>query len=442
MTDPTTDPSKTDEDVFKLPVQTAPTWEVELLISAASLFSLIMLPPLVDETTNIALAYLGEQLEMFVTFASMYTKVIVYALVLTFGLHLVLRATWVSTLGLRSVYPQGIRWDKLRIGALYRDYAERNNISLEATIERVDNAASVVFACGTMLAILSATIMLGSMLFALIDASIGKFFFNAPLPLWGSMGLLVALSSPIILASVIDRRYGKRLRPDGWLARGIQLLYRFWGGLGVGKIIAPMVFTISSQVGQRRFQWLQALIVYSLFAVIAVEHLVRSGRLDLGVTKALPAGASASELLPAHYATTRDRAQIFREVPYIPDPVVEGNYLRLVVPFQAGVMRAPLAEQCPQLRDPDADASETLKSTYAAELLDCVTAIYQPKINGRTTSARFDIATDPASGMRAFASFIDVRRLGNGRHLLSVQKPVDADAEEGVATQWQIPFYR
>lgn len=428
-------------DVFQVPAQTAPTWEVELLISAASLFSLLLLPPLIDEATAKALAYLGDQLRQFVNLASLYTKVIVYGLILTFSAHLVLRAAWVSTLGLRSVYPDGIRWNKLRTGPIYRAHAQRHNISLEATVERVDNAASVVFACGTLMAIFSAVIMLLSLVFALIDAALSRFYFGGPTSTWVSLGLLLILMIPIVLPNLVDRWWGARLKPNGFIAQCLQHSYRLQSFFGASKIIHPIWLTISSQIGPRRFNLLSGLVLYTLMGVVWVEQLVREDRVDLGQSHVLLAQSSRFELYSAHYGSTRDSDQRYQKLPYIPDPVVVGDYLRLLVPFNATALRASLAKLCPQLSEPAAEASDAAITTYSAELLACVAVVYQLRVDGLEVAAGFDIATDPASGMRGFASFVDVRRLGPGRHILTLTQPTDKTAEDEPAL-WHIPFYR
>ena len=41
-------------------------------------------------------------------------------LAVTFALHLLLRAQWIALVGMDSVYPQGVRLDKLRMGPIQR----------------------------------------------------------------------------------------------------------------------------------------------------------------------------------------------------------------------------------------------------------------------------------------------------------------------------------
>jgi hypothetical protein len=93
------------------------TWNLELLISGAATYFASYLPELTDK----ALFYfLDNFTSMAVTgrsklpiLAFSFLKVIAYLLPLTFVVHFIMRAFWASLVGVHTVYPQGILYDRL-----------------------------------------------------------------------------------------------------------------------------------------------------------------------------------------------------------------------------------------------------------------------------------------------------------------------------------------
>lgn len=435
--------SKT-EDVFRIPRDTAPTWEVELLISAASFFSLLQLPALLDQGFTQSIAYMGAQFNYMLTLGYVYAKVITYILLITFFSHLVLRAAWVGTLGLRSIYPDGINWDALRVGPIYKDYIKRFKINLHDAVERDDNAASITFSFGVLIAILSATVMVLSVLIAYVDIAVSWLFFDGDAPWWTALLWLSIFLLPIIGLSAVDRFAGARIAPGSRMAKAIELTYLFWHYIALGGLLNPMILTLSSRIGRYRFNILFILGLYLLMGVVMLQLQLRMGSVDFSPADRLFANAGSNELKSQHYASTRNETTRFRTAPFISDPVVAGRYLRLTVPYDEKAMGEPLSKKCPDLVKAVPD--DAAKERHSEQLLACISALYAVRIDGDPVAARFDVATDPATGLRGFATFIDVHSLSRGRHLLQLNQPrppeTDPDEKAEDDAGVNIPFYR
>ena len=61
-------------------------------------------------------------------------------LAMTFALHLLLRAHWIALVGLHSIYPDGVRWDRLRMGPIQRELERRRERPAADAIERATTA--------------------------------------------------------------------------------------------------------------------------------------------------------------------------------------------------------------------------------------------------------------------------------------------------------------
>ena len=231
MTDAKTEPEPTstqssDATALKLPKQTTPTWEMELLISGATVFAMLQLPALLDQWLYEYMPRFGRELSVVLLLTYVYTKAAVIALVFTFVLHLALRGYWVALVGMHSVHPEGIRWEKLKMGPFYGEMVKRRYASMPELIERADNRATRVFGLGMGFALVMITplaFVVGTYLLAFaICAAFGwqQHWNNV------SLALMALIFAPFGLLMLVDKTWGSRIKPGGGLARALRALIR------------------------------------------------------------------------------------------------------------------------------------------------------------------------------------------------------------------------
>ncbi len=121
------------------------TWELEFLVSGALALGLGQLPGRVDDLFNRTMPLLGESAGLAAFISYQYVKLALYTLILAFLVHIVLRAFWVSLVGLDSVFPRGVRWERVRLGPIGHAYLKRHMPSVRELIVRTDGVASVIF---------------------------------------------------------------------------------------------------------------------------------------------------------------------------------------------------------------------------------------------------------------------------------------------------------
>ncbi|MEO1086188.1 MAG: hypothetical protein AAFY88_18265, partial [Acidobacteriota bacterium] len=120
------------------------TWEMELLISGAVVFALFQVPSALENGFQRLMVPLSRGQEFAMSFAFVYTKMIVIVLIAAFLLHLGTRAFWVGLIGLRSVYPDGIDWDEVHDGPLWKKILQEMP-DLSDLAEMTDRLASQIF---------------------------------------------------------------------------------------------------------------------------------------------------------------------------------------------------------------------------------------------------------------------------------------------------------
>ena len=440
-------PATQTEEIFQVPKDTTPTWEVELLLSGALVFSMLQLPVLLDDAIYSLRPRLAGSMNYGAFMLYFYLKITSYALIATFALHLSQRAIWVAGLGLRSVYPGGVDWEKLSRGPIYLEFARRTTPTLDEMIDRADNRASVVFAFGLLLVLMSLAIMLFTMVLVVVGGAAAKWLPLGVDGVWITTSLVLVFALPAMLATLIDRRYGSRIPATHWLAGAIRAAYRASAAMVWGRLTSPILLTFFSRLGIARGNLIMLGTLYSLMAIVLVEFLLRTGVVSLPGESYLPSEAGHRELRAANYIASRDRGDALEGQPHIPGEVIKGPYLRLFVPYLPRRIEGAIERDCPQavvaVTETNADERRAAVDRRTQSLLDCAAAsLYPVSLNGAAVAnLRYDIAEDPESGLRGFVAMIDVRDLPLGRHELLISQPKRPDRDE-VPEPTIIPFWR
>lgn len=424
-----------------LPRHTTPTWEMELLISGATVFSLLQLPDLLDSAFYSTFPRLDSGLAAIVMLPYMYIIAATYALVGTFVLHLGARAYWVSVVGLSSVYPEGVDWDKLRWGPVYKRVVRERFGGAAATVEAADNRASRVFGFGvgfalTLLAPLLLMVLLATATYAIYELS-GRMI---AWPVTWSIVFAVVFV-PFLLAMMADKFVGKRLAPDGAVARGTLKVLRGYLGGGFSSFTNYPVLLFFSRFGQYKSSAMMSIAIMAVLGIVMARMVVREDAFNVSGYTELPSlrDTRGRALDPRNYADQRDGLLSLVPYPFIQSEVVRDDYVRLFVPYHTPRDAPLLRGLCGQALDADTDsddreAADALKRAAADRLLDCVGTVFSVLVDGEPVpDLHFDLATEPVFGLRGFVAMIDVRALPRGRHELLILRaplPETATAEE------------
>ena len=394
-----------------LPSRTAPTWEVELLISGVAVFAMLHLSGWLDDRAFALEAGMADDWRLLLMMAYFYAKSAAVVLAITFGLHLLLRAQWIALVGIHSVYPQGVQLSKLRMGPIQRAIEEARPGDTTDAIERADNRASVVFAIGVTIASIIAVVCIvfcGGLLVAqLVAVALGWNVDTAYLP----MIVFGVVIGPFALASLADHWLGHRLRPGGLAYRVLAATTGFYTRIGMGRRNNQVLAILASNSGERRIMAaVVAIMVIAILGVTLAYGAMRSGT-AIGSYGQFPDDAG-KELDPAHYDDQRNPARD-AAVPYVQSMVIDAPYLQLVVPYRPGRDDHAMREQC----------------APGAERLACLQSLHGVVLDGKPLDDLvYEIARDHRTNRPALLAMIDIRHLAPGRHELQVARPARANA--------------
>ena len=420
--------------VLSVPRNTTPTWEVELLISGVAVFAMLQLPGLLDDAIFALRPRFGADWAQPLGMLYIYAKTAAVILAATFVIHLLLRARWIALVGLLSIHPRGIDWDRLEAGPLTREVEQARMGSLDESVERADNQATTVFAVGVTLAtvlvvltcVVGAVIVLASVVPGLD-------------PMTLLLGLFSAWMVPFAAAQLADRHLVPKLAPGSRTRRVLRAVVVGYARMGFGVAGNPVMGILSSHGGRRRVALLMAGIMMLAtlgvtFGYYAMRHPTRLGSY---ASFPRPEAGAPGVLAAAHYDDQRDAA---RDAPaaYIQSAVVTGPYLRLVVPYEPTRDEAAMERSCPGLR-------ELERPARATRALACLQRLHPLQLDGKPLPVRYEIGSDARNARPALVAMVDVRALPRGRHELLVGRAADPDAgaDDARREAWfRIPFWR
>ncbi len=421
----------------QLPRHTTPTWEVELLISGVAVFAMLQLPGWLDDgffSIQPRLETKWYQLAILVYF---YSKSVAVILAATFVIHLLLRARWIALVGMHSVYPGGVRWEKVRMGPVQRELTERSQLTMEAIIERADNLATTIFASGVAMALIVVN----------LTALLGVVFIATNALIWvtgweddfGQFPLLVIalIFMVIFVVTNLDRRYGARWVKGGLMYRVSSVTYRLISRVGMGRSNNRIMALLSSNTDN----WVMLMVpILVIGGAITGVMLAYSGMRDvtkLGGYDLFPE-ATGVAVDAANYTDSRDPSRD-PAVPFVQSMVVTGPYLKLILPYEPRRDGPALRGNCP--------ASAKTGTERAAGLVNCLQALHPVALDGKLAdNLHYEVASDPRTDRPALLAMIDIRSLSPGRHELRVGRapaPGDETQTKNRDTRESvIPFWR
>ena len=399
----------------------APTWEVELLISGVAVFAMLQLPGWLDEHLLSLQPRLAREWHNMALMIYLYVKSAAVILAITFILHLGLRARWIALVGMNSVFPGGIRSERLKMGSVQRTVETGLNEPTEAVIERADNAASVVFAIGVMITSFVVSILLMVVgMYALSSAAINGLGLDADAYKWTFI-LLLLLLSPLLLAGLVDQWRGATASPDSITHRTLAAVFRTYMRVGMGRSSNRIMALLSSHGGERKaLSLLMAVVMLTILGVSASLAAMRTPE-KLGNYANFPMFSGEKSLDTSHYDDRRNPL-IDDALPYVPSLVATGPYLELLVPYR------PMRDE-PAMRVACKHANGIAnKNAREQARLDCLQVLHSVLLDGKPLAdLHYEVSTDPRTARPALLAMIDIRDLPRGRHELRIARPPLAD---------------
>lgn len=413
------------------------TDELELIISGISLVALATLPGwLFDQWVRVD-AHVAGGRGVLIGFGFPLAIGLCYSLAAAFLIHLVARAYWVGLIGLKSVFPQGVRWDRVTShGPLMREWLHERLADLGPSIDASDRFASTVFAIVSLVTLSILWLAVPLVALNVLADFVGRF---VTFPDWLLAVIVIGFFSAIMLMSllilVLDRHAGSlRARgrePSPALAATVRSLIRVQGLFYPQRLLLPIQLILESNLPKRTFS-------LAFAGIIAFTAFIGSIQLDAARTFTVvgqydhaTSGDVATGLRTAHYENLRAADDFVLRVPMIPSDLVADPYLRLFLPYLPSRDNQVLAGRCQA-------------GTDAAARRACVAALWTVTLDGAPVDVgAFDFAERRDLGLRGLQGYVPTGGLLPGRHELVIawKSRLPAESQPPRDRDYRIPFW-
>ncbi len=433
------------------------TWELELLISGAVVFSLFQLPSLLTNWYLAVDLHLARD-EFFLPFFSYYgAMLIVIALILGFSLHFLARGFWVALCGLNEVFPEGVDWDEVEMGPLSREYAETKMLGPKALEKSVDRFASTVFSVlfYVICAMVGVTVLV--LIAGLVLGSLVRWAFPDLHPLAVFYICLVVAMLPLFFVLFVDNWFKKdpsRIESHPRLASICRWVVAYTNVIVGQRFYGAIPMTFATRFSSRAASLAFGTATLLLAVIFIGGFLLRSGLVGWDSYVYLPVGQHEKVVSSDHYEDRRDPESRAR-VPTLDSEVVDGPYLRLYIPYRPTNDGELLAYACPDI--PEVHASGFYFTPRAADrsreqdfesTLTCLERVWTVAIDGQRRNVDFLFSRHPERKTEGVVARIPMSQLAPGLHELEVRRgvpEVEGQEPQGGAPSaliHKIPFWR
>ncbi len=421
--------AETEDALLKrMQVLQRPTWELELLISGALVFSLFQLPGRLRAWFEGIQPHTSTDVGMLPFMTFYFLTLIVICLAIAFTLHFVLRSIWVGLTGLRSVFPKGIEWDKVDIGPVARSIYREMNPNLRSAEDRVDRIASSIFAIlFALLMSFGGAFVLLMVPMVLVEILRVRFFPQVP-TIAAFYAVILVVLLPTGGVGLLDSWFKKDLsrveRHPALFARALSAS-RFIQRLFMAQLSSPVILTLSSRFSLKAVTGGMTASIFIAVAIFLGFFAMTSGSFGFDSYVFFPQRGGVTRLTANHYEDQRSPTEA-SGLPTLPSEVIASPFLRLFVPFHVGRDPGRVLAMCPDL---EAERTEgfflrrRLKpddNQVNNRLLECVTRAYVVQIDGEDAAGDWSFAEHPTNGLKGLVLYVSTQTLAHGRHELLV----------------------
>ncbi len=419
------------------------SWQLELLISGFAIFGLFyIVDPLTDYLLNAELS----SNKMAVRFYQI-TTLSVYILIFNLLLHVLFRALWIGSLGLRYVSGE-IEYDELNYSEKFTKYLKKKVGTFDDYISKLENISSVIFAISFLL------------IFYVIAFTIINYITNSSGHLIAGISvkwIRVVLNILIIvyvigsILTFIDFITQGLLKKNKWVSMVYFPFYRVFSILTLSFLYRPLVYNLLDNKFGRRISLL-LFPVYFLIFLMTTLHYQTSDIIPLwsinNSTKNIATSANYEDLI-------KNDNQLYVKYFAIQSRIITDPYIKIIIPMRQYIEN-PLIDF-----NPDLKLGKDIRGYYSALHL----TVNNTRINARKKINIDSLASVCLNSFENYYSFkidsiirktdfiivnsnddlnietyIGIKDLSEGKHIIEFQKLKHKDTDSLVSII-KVPFW-
>jgi len=358
---------------------------------------------------------------------------------LIFGV--ILRALWISAIGLRSVSGD-IDLDQLELAPTFDKFLRRRVPAFDDYISRLENVCSIIFGLTfmTVFAIIGASVLFFVFMMIVQGTVFSiELFYGKDEEHLGIFLIVIFIVFTIFLfvlgVYIIDFFSGSKLKQSERFSKVYYPIYRVLGWLTLARIYRPLYYNfVDNRIGR---YGLLAIIPYGIILLTIFQFNNSS------MTPSLPASENFAFGHRNFYSDSHDGGSM--SLPMIESKVVKDNLLDIFLPL-GGKYYKILDKVCTDEAESYdklvvISANDNVRFTRYSDFISCVTCAF--KITIDTTQINLPngiLSQNPVNGESQLFTQIDVSHLTPGSHLLRLE--AGWDVEKPLRYVVTIPFFK
>lgn len=385
------------------------SWQLELLISGFAIFGLFYaLEPVTDKlrvaSYNDNTVFIN--LLVVVLFA---LKILIFNLLL----HVLLRALWIGSLGLRYVFGD-IDYEQLNYSELFTNYLKRKVGSFDDYIGKLENICSIIFAISFLLIFY---------LFAFFIISFILIAFNVAVsePLVYLVQLVFGIFAFGIILIFIDFITQGLLKKNKWIAKIYFPFYWFFSIITLSFIYRPLVYNLLDNKKGRRI----SLALIPIYLLIYIGFNLQFQKSNFITQKSLKLSSNRIASGGNYQDIVDSSKDLFMGDFTIQSKVITDSYIKLSIPLNSKIEDSLVAFN-PKLKPEKDERGLYFQSDISVErgkkypvnfdtgYLQTLDEYYIFKIDGIRYKTEFVVTHN--SKMITFESNIGIQKLSEGKH--------------------------
>jgi hypothetical protein len=351
------------------------SWQAEMVISGVAIFGSFQLFEGVNRLADWLYFTMPESLVGVAYFLVFYLFIAAAVLCISFLGHFVIRAIWIASIGLESVYPEGIRRENETYTVHYMDQFFRKFGTLHNFNLELDRVGSAMLAYALMFVMTFSGIGILLSLGLFISYIVAQIF-NEDIAFWVLTSLLGVVIFGLFFSAFLN---AKQLREREWVRRIQFPLTTFFGNYLFANVFyqpqAYMSFTIRTNLAKNSFTKIMIFMVVGMILVSATL-LLNSHIFFLQKGLYLRADSRTDKLYGTNYAAGSEDEKLAFIRPQIPAQTIRnlGEFqLFLPLPEREEGRILLLCSQTEPTGEADEDAARQALYAY-------YTACYQEQI--------------------------------------------------------------
>lgn len=425
------------------------SWNLELVVSGAAIFSTSFLPELTDRA--IASYFENYQLtnslpeRILPTLAYSFAKSSAYLLIITFVVHFIIRAFWIALVGLRAVFPQGINYENIpntgkELGEIYK----KKFGSLDGFIVRLDKICSQIFSIAFVLVLFS--LMLALLYLVAFLGTIGlktyfpEFYVKAK-PIFLAIALALFVLSLVILLLSSKEKYREHPLVGKLLKQYIQK--STWLYMGMYKPIQYINFTFSSNLPHKKYFRAVAFIGFLFFgmsfSIYTMKLLEHTGLPYLESRNYYSSGSAEHQLIDNYYDNLRQEDERITTVS-IQSDVIEEAFVKLFINYNKE-LDADLSRFCTDPTLPGTIKKDKKRMLKDKARLNCFNQYFKIVLNDSTLQP-VEFFFEEHRNTKGLKTYLSTEKCKTGRNTLYIKTmAIDSLPKKVWADYVTIPFW-